>query len=75
MEDNSSLKESMERENNNTRIDYNKKKVNKRKKPANLSYLQNDARCFTRDPSKTKKRTKKFLRIRKEYKWKMSDLL
>jgi hypothetical protein len=59
----------MEREKNNTRIDYNKrKKVNKSKKPANLSYLK-----MTRDLSK--KRTKKFLRIRKEYKWKMYDLL
>lgn len=61
----------MEREKNNTIIDYSKKKVNKRKKPANLSYLK-----MTRDASREiLQKQKKFLRIRKEYKWKMCDML
>lgn len=51
----------MEREKNNTRIDYNKrKKVTKRKKPANLSYLKTSKMLHARSFKKKKKRTKKF---------------
>lgn len=57
----------MERKKNNTRIDYNKrKKVTKRKKPANLSYLkmrQDASRKILQKKKRTKKNSKNKKRV------------